>query len=185
MRVVLHICCGVCAGSVVERLSAEGHQVLGFFHNPNIHPQAEYERRLEVAYRVTRELSFPLEATPYAPEEWLAETRSLQREPEGGKRCDVCFRLRLQKTYDYLGECGGDAFTTTLTVSRDKAAGVINKTGQEIGGDRFLVRDFKKKGGSDRAIELAKQWSLYRQDYCGCIYSQGDKTGSPRISRSL
>ncbi len=185
MKVVLHICCGVCAGGVVERLTAEGHEVLGFFHNPNIHPQAEYERRLEVAYRVARELNFPLEATPYAPEEWLAETRSLQNEPEGGKRCAVCFRLRLQKTFDYLEDCGGDAFTTTLTVSRDKAAEVVNKAGQEIGGDRFLVRDFKKKGGSDRAIELANQWSLYRQHYCGCLYSQRSRITSPQIRQSL
>lgn len=171
MKVVLHICCGVCAAGVVERLTLEGHQVLGLFYNPNIHPLEEYERRLEAAYKVANELNFPLEAGPYIPEEWLKETSSLENEPEGGRRCEVCFRLRLKKTYLYLKDCGWDAFTTTLTISPRKSADVINQAGQEIGGDTFLVRDFKKKEGSQRATELARKWALYRQHYCGCIYS--------------
>ncbi len=171
MKIVLHICCGVCAAGVVERLTLEGHQVLGLFYNPNIHPLEEYERRLEAAYKVAQELNFPLEAGPYTPEEWFEETSSLKNEPEGGRRCEVCFRIRLKKTYLYLKDCGWDAFTTTLTVSPHKSADVINQVGQEIGGDRFLVRDFKKKAGFQRATELAKKWALYRQHYCGCIYS--------------
>ena len=171
MRIVLHICCAVCAAGVVERLNSEGHDVLGLFYNPNIHPLEEYERRLESACKVAKELNFPLEAGPYKPEEWFEETRSLENEPEGGRRCGVCFRLRLRKTCLYLQDCGYDAFTTTLTVSPHKSAEVINKAGQEIGGDRFLVRDFKKKAGFQRATELAKKWALYRQSYCGCIYS--------------
>ena len=97
MKVVLHICCGVCAAGVVERLRAEGHQVLGFFYNPNIHPGAEYERRLAVARRVAAELDFPLEVPPYRPEVWFRETASLEEEPEGGRRCEVCFRHRLEQ----------------------------------------------------------------------------------------
>ena len=171
MKVLLHICCGVCAAGVVERLTSEGHEVYGFFYNPNIHPQEEYERRLEAAYKVAEALSFPLEVGPYTPEEWFAETGSLEGEPEGGRRCEVCFRHRLKNTYLYLQDSGYDAFTTTLTVSPHKSAAVVNKVGQEIGGDRFLVRDFKKKAGFQRATELAKKWALHRQDYCGCIYS--------------
>ncbi|MFC2022410.1 epoxyqueuosine reductase QueH [Chloroflexota bacterium] len=171
MKVVLHICCGVCAAGVVERLALEGHDVLGLFYNPNIHPLDEYERRLDAAYKVAKELNFPLEAGPYTPEEWFAATSSMENEPEGGRRCEVCFRLRLKKTYLYLEDYGWDAFTTTLTVSPHKAADVINQIGQEIGGDRFLVRDFKKKSGFQRATEMAKQWALYQQDYCGCTYS--------------
>ncbi len=171
MKIILHICCGVCAASVIERLTLEGHQVLGLFYNPNIHPLEEYERRLEVAYKVAEELDFPLEVGPYAPEEWLEETSSLENEPEGGRRCEVCFRLRLEKACLYLEEWGWDAFTTTLTVSPSKSADVINRVGQEIGGDRFLVRNFKKLAGFQRATELAKKWALYRQNYCGCIYS--------------
>jgi predicted adenine nucleotide alpha hydrolase (AANH) superfamily ATPase len=171
MKVVLHICCGVCAAGVVERLASEGHQVLGFFYNPNIYPPEEYQRRLEATYQVAEELGFPLEAVPYTPEEWFKETDSLKDEPEGGKRCSVCFRLRLKKTYLYTIDCGWDAFTTTLTVSPHKSAEVINKIGQEIGGDRFLARDFKKRDGFKRSVQLARQWNLYRQNYCGCMYS--------------
>jgi predicted adenine nucleotide alpha hydrolase (AANH) superfamily ATPase len=171
MKIVLHVCCGICAAGVVERLTLEGHQVRGFFYNPNIHPAPEYDRRLDVAHKVAEELNFPLEAVPYLPEEWFGETVSLANEPEGGKRCEVCFRLRLRRTCLYMEECGWDAFTTTLTVSPRKSAEVINRVGQEVGGDRFMARDFKKKEGFKRATELAKRWTLYRQHYCGCIYS--------------
>jgi len=171
VKIILHICCGVCAAGVIERLTLEGHEVRGLFYNPNIHPREEYKRRLEAAYKVAKELKFPLEAGPYTPEEWIAETSSLKNESEGGRRCEVCFKLRLKKTYLYLPDYKWDAFTTTLTVSPSKSADVINQLGQEIGGDRFLVRDFKKKAGFQRATEMAKEWTLYRQDYCGCIYS--------------
>jgi predicted adenine nucleotide alpha hydrolase (AANH) superfamily ATPase len=171
MKVVLHICCGVCAAGAAEALSREGHELLGLFYNPNIHPVEEYQRRLETARKVAKELDFPLEAGPYTPEEWFSQTASLKDEPEGGRRCQVCYRLRLEKTYDYMVACGADAFTTTLTISPHKSAQVINKIGQEIGGERFLIRDFKKKEGFKRAVQLARQWELYRQDYCGCMYS--------------
>jgi len=171
MKVVLHICCGVCAAGAVEVLIKEGHEVVGFFYNPNIHPAEEYQRRLETTQRVARELNFWLEVPAYEPEEWLSQTSSLKDEPEGGRRCQVCYRLRLEKTYDYMAACGADAFTTTLTISPHKSAQIINKLGQEIGDEKFLVRDFKKKDGYKRAVQLAKQWELYRQDYCGCIYS--------------
>ncbi len=171
MKVVLHICCGVCAAGAAEVLVNEGHQVLGFFYNPNIHPAEEYQRRLETARKVAQELDFPLQAGPYTPEEWLSQTSSLKDEPEGGKRCQVCYRLRLEKTNDYMVACGADAFTTTLTISPHKSAQIINKIGQEIDGEKFLMRDFKKKDGFKRAVQLARQWELYRQDYCGCTYS--------------
>ncbi len=171
MKVVLHVCCGVCAAGVVERLTTEGHEVLGLFYNPNIHPEEEYDRRLEAARRVAKELNFSLEAGPYSPEEWFEATKSLENEPEGGKRCTVCFRMRLQKAYSCLETCSYDAFTTTLTVSPSKSALVVNQIGREIGGDRFLLRDFKKREGFKRTIELARSWGLYRQNYCGCMYS--------------
>ncbi len=171
MKIVLHICCGVCAAGVVERLALEGHDVLGLFYNPNIYPSEEYERRLGAACKVAKELNFPLEAGTYVPEEWFIATKSLENEPEGGKRCEVCFGLRLKKTYLYLQDCGWDAFTTTLTVSPHKSAALVNRIGQEIGGNRFLVRDFKKRAGFQRATELARKWALHQQDYCGCIYS--------------
>ena len=102
MKILLHICCGVCAAGVVERLTSEGHQIHGLFYNPNIHPLEEYEKRLEVARKVAEELNFPLEVPTYTPEEWFQETNSLENEPEGGRRCEVCFRLRLKKAYLYM-----------------------------------------------------------------------------------
>ena len=172
MKVVLHICCGVCAAGVFEKLADEGHQVLGYFYNPNIHPQEEYQKRLEAARKVAEEMEFPLEAGIYAPEVWFEATGSLENEPEGGLRCEVCYRLRLMETALYSEKQGGDIFTTTLTVSPHKSADVINRLGQELGGDRFLARDFKKQAGFQRATVLAKKWALYRQNYCGCEYSR-------------
>lgn len=171
MKVVLHICCAVCAAGAAEALIREGHEVVGFFYNPNIHPVEEYERRLEAAHIVARKLNFPLQVPVYTPEEWLKRAGPLKDEPEGGRRCQACFRLRLEEAYHYLIDCQADAFTTTLTVSPHKSALLINQIGQEIGGGKYLIRDFKKKDGFKRAVQLAKQWQLYRQDYCGCIYS--------------
>jgi predicted adenine nucleotide alpha hydrolase (AANH) superfamily ATPase len=172
MKVALHICCGVCAAGVAERLLSEGYEVRGYFFNPNIHPQEEYQRRLDAALKVAEEMKFTLEEGPYMPENWYKETESLADEPEGGKRCEVCFRYRLEQTCRYMTESGLDAFTTTLTISPHKSAEVINRIGVEIGGDLFLARDFKKKAGFQRANELAKEWKLHRQDYCGCIFSK-------------
>jgi len=177
MKVLLHICCGVCAASAAQSLASEGHEVTGFFYNPNIHPAIEYLRRLEAAHAVAEKLHFPLEAGPYTPEEWLRETEPLKDEPEGGKRCQVCFSIRLGRTYLYLVDRGLDVFTTTLTISPHKRAQLVNKIGWEVGGDRFLVRDFKKKDGFKRATQSARDWGLYRQDYCGCIYSLRQREG--------
>ncbi|MDD5189562.1 MAG: epoxyqueuosine reductase QueH [Dehalococcoidales bacterium] len=171
MKVLLHICCGICAASVGERLLAEGHNVTGFFSNPNIHPADEYARRLEVAKTVSSWLKIPLVVPEYAPDSWFSETQSLSREPEGGARCAVCFRLRLQSAANYLHNHDFEAFTTTLTVSPHKSAALINKIGAEIAGDKFLERDFKKKDGFKRSNQIARELGLYHQHYCGCLYS--------------
>jgi len=171
MRVLLHVCCGVCGAGAAERLLSQGHEVLGLFYNPNIHPAEEYERRLGAARCAFEMLSAPLEAGPYEFEEWQQQTQGLGGEPEGGRRCEVCFRMRLQQAHRRAVEQGCDAFTTTLTISPHKRAEVVNRIGREIGGEMFLACDFKKKDGFARATALAKQWGLHRQDYCGCVYS--------------
>jgi predicted adenine nucleotide alpha hydrolase (AANH) superfamily ATPase len=171
MRVVLHICCGVCAAGAAERLTQEGHELLGIFYNPNIYPREEYERRLEAASAVAGQMRFPIEVPPYRPEEWFDVAGGMAGEPEGGHRCDVCYRLRLGKTALFTGEIGYEAFTTTLTIGPRKHADVINRIGRDIAGERFLARDFKKKDGFKHAIDMAKRLDLYRQDYCGCVYS--------------
>ena len=174
MKVVLHICCGVCAAGAADVLLTEGHQVIGYFHNPNIHPGQEYRLRLEAAQRTADKLKFELAAGPYDFEDWNKATAGMGDEPEGGPRCSVCYRLRLEKTFGFMRERGADAFTSTLTISPHKQAAEINRIGKELGGDRYMARDFKKKDGFKRSMEMARSWGLYRQNYCGCIYSLRD-----------
>jgi len=171
MKVLLHICCGVCAAGAAEQLLAEGFEVTGYFYNPNIYPYGEYQRRLEATRKAAEELKFSLNEGRYTSNEWTVVTESLKGEPEGGKRCEVCFRYRLENTYRLLDESGFDYFTTTLTTGPRKPAAIVNRIGGEIGGERFLIRDFKKKAGFQRATNLAKEWGIHRQHYCGCIYS--------------
>ncbi len=174
MKIALHICCGVCGAGVIETLKTEGHEVTGFFYNPNIHPPTEFEQRLEVARTVASHFGIPLEVPPYDPGEWFEVAGAMDQEPEDGPRCAVCYRLRLTRTAEFARECGADAFTTTLTVSPRKKAQVVNAVGIQAGGERFLPRDFKKHDGYKRSTELARALGLYRQHYCGCIYSLRD-----------
>ncbi|MBN1375910.1 MAG: epoxyqueuosine reductase QueH [Dehalococcoidia bacterium] len=176
MKVVLHICCGVCAAGAADVLLSEGHQVTGYFYNPNIYPPEEYERRLEAAQEAAGRLGFELIEGPYDPANWLAEAKALKDEPEGGRRCEICYRIRLQKSYEFMQERGYEAFTSTLTISPHKPAAVINNIGATICGDHFMARDFKKKEGFKKASAAARQWGLYRQNYCGCIYSLKGET---------
>jgi predicted adenine nucleotide alpha hydrolase (AANH) superfamily ATPase len=171
MKILLHICCGVCAAGAADILLAEGHGITGYYFNPNISSREEHDKRLQASNTIAVVKNFPIIAPAYNPKQWTESTAELSKEPEGGKRCEVCFRIRLQATYDYLKENDFDAFTTTLTIGPMKSAEKINRIGKEIGGDKFLSRDFKKNGGAQRAIQLAKQYQIYRQNYCGCVYS--------------
>jgi epoxyqueuosine reductase len=172
MKVVLHICCGVCAAGAAHVLLEEGQEVTGYYYNPNIFPPDEYARRLDAAFEAATRLGFKLIEGPYNAADWSSVAAPLADEPEGGRRCEVCYRVRLKQTYLYTLESGADAFTSTLTISPHKSALVINRIGQEIGSDKFLPRDFKKKEGFKKATELARNWGLYRQNYCGCEYSK-------------
>jgi predicted adenine nucleotide alpha hydrolase (AANH) superfamily ATPase len=170
-RILLHICCGICASSVVQRLREENFYVVGFFYNPNIHPQEEYERRLGVACEVARILNLELIKGPYEPDDWFKLIKGLEDEPEGGRRCSVCFRMRLEETWKKASQMNISKFTTTLTVSPHKNATAINEIGKAIDSSGFLSCDFKKQEGFRIAIDFAKRYNLYRQNYCGCIYS--------------
>ena len=158
------------AGSA-EKLILDGHELKGYYYNPNISPVEEYSKRLQAAQTIAEIMNFHIIVPPYRPQKWLESTANLSQEPEGGKRCEVCFRIRLQSTYDFMRENNFDVFTTTLTIGPQKSTETINRIGREIGGEKFLVRDFKKHDGYQRAIQLAKQYQIYRQNYCGCIYS--------------
>jgi epoxyqueuosine reductase len=171
MKIALHICCAVCAAGAAEKLIQLGYEVRGYFYNPNIYPEAEYKRRLDEARRAAGLVGFTVEEGPYDPTRWDQAVKGLENEPEGGKRCAVCFKLRLERTYQYMRETGCDSMTSTLTMGSNKPARIIGEIGRQAAGERFADMDFKKQEGIKRAYALARQWELYRQNYCGCLYS--------------
>ena len=176
MKVILHICCGVCAAGAADVLLKEGHGVTGYFYNPNIYPEEEYGLRLEAARRSAEHLGFDLVEGLYEPDNWISAVAAFKDEPEGGQRCLICYRVRMANSYNYMIAAGADVFTSTLTISPHKSAAEINHIGAEIGGNSFMARDFKKKDGFKKAVDTAKIWGIYRQHYCGCIYSlKGDQ----------
>lgn len=167
----MHICCGVCATSAVERLRGDGFKPIGFFYNPNIYPEAEYLRRLATAQETAHILEFKLIKGCYEKNNWFKLTRGLENEPEGARRCSVCFKMRLEATQSKAARMKISKFSTTLTNSPHKYAAAVNDTGRAISASGFLECDFKKQDGFRLAIEFAKRYNLYRQNYCGCMYS--------------
>jgi predicted adenine nucleotide alpha hydrolase (AANH) superfamily ATPase len=175
-QILLHICCGVCASPAVERLREQGFEPLGFFYNPNIHPEQEYLKREDTTKQVADILKFRLIPAAYDKQEWLEEVKGLEKEPEGGRRCLICFRMRLKQAQQKALQMNISKFTTTLTVSPHKNTSAINQIGKAIDSSRFLECDIKKQDGFRLAIEFAKRYNLYRQNYCGCIYSKNAKS---------
>jgi len=170
-RLLLHVCCAPCSTSVIERLK-QYYGITLFFYNPNIEPIQEYEKRLVAAERYAEVVNLPIIIGDYDNIEWHNTVKGYESEPEGGKRCELCFRFNLQKTSNLAKEKNFDFFTTTLTVSPYKNAELINKIGKDIDPERFLEKDFKKQEGYMHSVELSKKHNLYRQNYCGCLYSK-------------
>ena len=184
---LLHACCGPCSSYVLEYLSTR-FEITVLFYNPNIYPAAEYERRLEELKRFYTKFvpakNVRVIEEPYDPEEFYTATGTrenpeLAKEPERGERCRRCYELRLHRTYDYAVAHHFDYFCTTLSISPFKDAQMINEIGEQLGGEalrqaqgpQWLPSDFKKRNGFKRSLELSTEYNLYRQDYCGCIYS--------------
>lgn len=181
-RLLLHSCCAPCSSYCLEYLR-QYFDITDFFFNPNITNDEEYTKRADEIERLISEYNKKddgrINYVPgrYSPEEFTEAVKGLEREPEGGLRCVKCFRLRLYETARYAAENGFDCFTTTLTISPLKNASVLNYLGQEAAakfGTVFLPSDFKKRGGYQRSIELSHEYGLYRQDYCGCIFSKAE-----------
>lgn len=177
---LLHSCCAPCSSYVLEYLSTF-FSITVFFYNPNIHPEEEYKKRLaEQASLITRlKVKNRVNLLPglYEPEIFFQKTKGLEEEKEGKRRCVNCFRLRLEQTAQKAYELGFPYFTTTLTVSPYKNAQLINLIGNRVASLyelQYLFSDFKKKGGFQRSIELSRQYQLYRQNYCGCIFSKNN-----------
>jgi predicted adenine nucleotide alpha hydrolase (AANH) superfamily ATPase len=159
---------------------APEYQVTGYFHNPNIAPPEEYTKRLQETERVAMEMGFLLEPAPFLPEAWDEAVRGYEDEPEGGERCFHCFRHNLRATAQKARELGIERITTTLTISPHKKSAKVFAAGREAAqefGVEFLEMDFKKQNGFKRSLELCKAMNVYRQNYCGCKYSQR-KSGS-------
>lgn len=177
-RLLLHVCCAPCASGALDELCA-AFRVACFFYNPNISPREEFDKRFAELARLTR--AMPLFEAPevllgaYDGERFDALARGLEDAKEGGERCFRCYELRLAETAREAKARGFEYFTTTLSISPYKNAAKLNQLGGEIAekyGLTYLYSDFKKKGGYQRSIERSKEYALYRQDYCGCVYSK-------------
>jgi epoxyqueuosine reductase len=177
-KLLLHSCCAPCSSYVLEYL-AEYFHITIYYYNPNITFVEEYNRRMEEQKRficklpVKNPVAF-MEGT-YEPERFFEIAKGLEQSPEGSDRCFKCYELRLEEAAGFAKAKNFDYFTTTLSISPHKNAAKINELGEEIGKKfdiPYLYADFKKKNGYKRSIELSKQYDLYRQDYCGCIYSK-------------
>ena len=174
----LHACCAPCSSYVLEYLSRYFSIVL-FYYNPNISPQQEYEKRVAEVRRLLQEmpLAGPVTLTlgDYEPERFFDLAKGHEAEPEGGDRCTLCYRLRLTEAAQAAKDLACDYFTTTLSISPYKNAEKLNTIGAELAkeyGVPYLFSDFKKRNGYKRSIELSREYHLYRQNYCGCVYSR-------------
>lgn len=176
-RVLLHVCCAPCSTACIERLQAD-YEVVLFWYNPNITDKAEHDRRLAEVRRYAAAVGVQLIEGTHDAAAWEAATEGLTDEPEGGHRCDVCFRLRLRAAAETACVHGIKQFTTTLTVSPHKAfPRVMNAAKEAVAGlpVEFLGIDFKKRAGFERTIELSRAHNLYRQDFCGCEPSRRER----------
>ena len=172
-RILVHVCCGPCSTSSVERLLSEGYEPVLFFSDSNIFPHAEFLKRYENLLIVAGHYGLETILDDYDHEAWREAVKGHEGDREHGERCSLCFRFNLLRTAAKARELGIDEFTTTLTVSRFKSSAAIFREGEDLEG--FQKIDFKKKDGFNRSVLLAKEFGLYRQNYCGCEFSLGDR----------
>ena len=178
-RLLLHSCCAPCSTAVLTRL-CEGFDITVFYYNPNIDTREEHDLRAKELEGFVGDSGLALGAViiPWEPKLFYEHVRGLEGEKEGGKRCEVCFGLRLDRTARYAAEHGYDLFTTTLTISPMKSAPLLNRIGEEAAkrtGAVFLNSDFKKRGGYLLSTQLSREYGIYRQDYCGCVFSKRER----------
>lgn len=175
-KLLLHGCCAPCVTYPYQILSAD-FDVSVFFYNPNIQPIDEFTKRLKSLKFLSRKWNFKLLIESNDPDSWFTAIKGLEYEKEGEKRCVECYRIRLEKTAEAARDRGFDFFTTTLSVSPHKSTKVINRLGLEMERQynvKFLESDFKKKDGFKISCQLSREEELYRQNYCGCLYSKNN-----------
>ena len=179
-KLLLHSCCAPCSTAVIERLISD-YDITILYYNPNIYPEQEYLKRkneeiryIKIFNKKNSNSNVKMLDCDYESEKFYEAVKGLEDEKEGGARCPICFKLRLQKTAELAKQNGYDIFGTTLTVSPHKNAELINQIGQSIENNleiKFLQSNFKKQDGYKRSIELSKENNLYRQNYCGCEFA--------------
>jgi len=177
-KLLLHVCCAPCSSRVLELLTKH-FDIEVYYYNPNITDKDEYIKRLRELQRFLVEAPFAkgVECVDggFSPEQFFEMSKGLENEPEKGARCYKCYELRMRNAAKYAKDNGFNLFTTSLSISPHKNAAWINEIGDlcskkyDIG---YMYSDFKKKNGYARSIELSKEYNLYRQDYCGCIFSK-------------
>lgn len=173
-RLLLHICCAPDATIPWPELLNEGYDAVGYFYGGNIHPATEYEKRAAALRVLCGEVGAESVFPDYEPESWLAATKEFADEPERGKRCAVCFRLQLEAAAEYAAANGFTHVSTTLTISPHKDAALINETGESAARKfdlAWVEKVWRKGDGFKRSVAESKRLGLYRQDYCGCVYS--------------
>ncbi len=186
-KMLVHICCAPDALYVLSLLK-DRYELSGYFYNPNIHPGQEYSVRLEEARKSAAGLKVPLIEEVYDEERWFKLTRKFKDEPEKGRRCDVCYALRLERTARKAAQLGFEAFTTVMSLSPWKKADVLNRLGRMFGRRHkvhFLEADFKKKNGFRQSVKLSKAHGFYRQNYCGCLYSLEQSRKKEELKRRV
>lgn len=175
-KLLLHVCCAPCATYVIELLKNE-YEIALYFYNPNIFPEEEYNARAEELIRFVKEMHPKIDVIvqEYDHNIFLQITKEFKKEPERGKRCTICYNLRLEETAKKAKEMSFDVFTSTLSISPYKNANIINGLGEGLSKKyklEYLISDFKKNDGYKKSIELSKKYNLYRQNYCGCEFSK-------------
>jgi predicted adenine nucleotide alpha hydrolase (AANH) superfamily ATPase len=176
-KILLHACCAPCVTVPIKRLSYQSVTDV-FFYNPNISPREEYTLREREIVELGRRWKFSVQTGPYDYQNWRQRIRGYEDEPERGRRCQICIRMRLQHTAQAAKANAYDAFTTTLTLSPLKNAAMIHRIGQEVAeqaGIEFLATDFKKQDGFKQSVEYSRLEKLYRQEFCGCQFSRKDR----------
>lgn len=175
-RILLHACCGVCSAYPIRQLKDLGYNVTVYFFNPNIDTKEEFDKRLEAQRIVCDYHDVELITEPYCPSEYISVIKGYETEPEGGKRCLLCFKLRLLKSAYKAKELGINLFTTSMVISPHKKFELISNIGCEIASHvndvEYLPIDFKKKDGFLKTNNLSKKLNLYRQNYCGCKFAK-------------
>ncbi len=178
-KILLHCCCAPDATHSINVLKEQNFNIVTYFYNPNIHPEEEYKKRYKEMEKVIKNMEVEcVNNVNYDIDTWHKICDRFANEKEGGKRCELCFRLRLEETAKKAKEINIDFIATTLTISPHKDADIINKIGDEAAKKysvNYLYTNFKKKDGFKKSIELSKKFNLYRQNYCGCIYSLNKK----------